>query len=54
VASYSHGEHYTGVYLLDGGTLLAISPTSPRLVFFSPSLEPAGTADTDLHVAAVI
>ncbi|HXM54360.1 MAG TPA: hypothetical protein VOB72_03150 [Candidatus Dormibacteraeota bacterium] len=54
VASYSHGEHYTGIYQLAGGTLLAISPTSPRLVFFSPSLEPTGTADTDLHVAAVV
>lgn len=53
-ASYSHGEHYTGLYQLQGGTLLAVSATSPRLAFFTPSLEPAGTADTDLHVAAVV
>lgn len=53
-SSYSHGEHYTGVYQLEGGALLAISPISPRLVFFDPSLEPTGTANTDLHVAAVV
>jgi hypothetical protein len=53
VASYSHGENYTGLYQLASGTLLATSAYSPRLSFFSPSLTPAGTGDTDLHVAAV-
>jgi hypothetical protein len=52
-ASYSHGENYTGVYQLASGTLLATSTRSPRLSFFSPSLTPAGTGDTDLYVTAV-
>ena len=52
-ASYSHGEHYTGVYRLPSGVVLAVSPTRPQLVFFTPSLMPIGTADTDVRVAAV-
>lgn len=52
-ASYSHGEHYTGVYQLASSVLLAVSPTRPQLVFFTPSLMPIGTADTDVRVAAV-
>ena len=53
VASYSRGENYTGLYQLASGTLLAVGANSPRLGFFTPSLSPAGTGDTDLHVAAV-
>lgn len=53
-AAYSHGEHYAGIYQLDGGTLLAVNAASPRLAFFDSSLEPVGTADTDLHVSAVV
>jgi hypothetical protein len=33
--------------------VLAVSPTRPQLVFFTPSLMPIGTADTDVRVAAV-
>jgi hypothetical protein len=52
-ASYSHGENYTGLYQLASGTLLATSIRNPRLSFFSPSLTPGGTGDTDLYVTAV-
>jgi hypothetical protein len=53
VASYSRGENYAGVYQLASGTLLAINPNRPRLSFFSPSLTPLGTGETDLAVIAV-
>lgn len=53
VASYSRGVDYSGLYQLASGTLLAIGTNSPRLGFFTPSLSPAGTGDTDLNVTAV-
>lgn len=53
VAAYSDGSHYTGLYQLGDGTILATSGTSPRLDFFTPSLAAAGSAASDLHVVAV-
>lgn len=53
VASYSHGEHYTGVYQLPGGAVLAVAAANPRLAWFTPSLGPLGTADTPLQVVTV-
>jgi hypothetical protein len=53
VASYSHGEQYVAVYQLASGTVLAISVASPQLSFFSESLAPIGTADSELQVAGV-
>ncbi len=53
VASYAHGEQYTGIYQLASAAVLAISSASPRLTFLTPSLEPFSTADTELQVAAV-
>jgi hypothetical protein len=52
-ASYSQGHHYSGLYQMPSGTLLAVGPANPRLAFFSPTLSPLGTADTNLHVSAV-
>jgi hypothetical protein len=52
-ASYSQGHHYSGLYQMPSGTLLAVGPANPRLAFFSPALRPLGTADTNLHVSAV-
>jgi hypothetical protein len=52
-ASYSHGEHYIGIYQLSSGTVLAISGNNPRLTFFSPALEPVAAASTELNVTAV-
>jgi hypothetical protein len=51
--AYSEGHQYAGLYQLPSGTLLAVRPESPRLAFFSPSLNPLATADTDLYVSAV-
>jgi hypothetical protein len=51
-ASYSHNAHYNALYLLPSGDLLAMSPANPRLAFFSPDLEPLGTASTTLQIAA--
>ena len=53
VGSYSEGRQYAGLYQLPSGTLLAVRPGNPRLVFFSPGLRPLGTADTNLYVSAV-
>src|SRR5208282_5448238 len=53
VGSYSEGRHYTGLYQLPSGTLLAVRPENPRLAFFSAGLSPIGTADTNLYVSAV-
>ncbi len=53
VGSYSEGRHYAGLYQLPSGTLLAVGPENPRLVFFSSGLRPLGTADTNLYVSAV-
>jgi hypothetical protein len=53
-ASRAAGTHYTGLYQLSGGLLLALKPTAPKLVFFTPDLEPYGTANTDLYVSAVV
>jgi hypothetical protein len=50
--SYSKGTTYSGLYLLPSDNLLAISASNPRLTYFSPALEPIGTADTSLQVAA--
>jgi hypothetical protein len=52
-ASYTEGQHYSGLYQLASGTLLATAAANPRLAFFSPALSPLGTADTNLHVSAV-
>ena len=51
-ASYSHSAHYNALYLLPSGDLLAMSAANPRLAFFSPDLEPLGTASTTLQIAA--
>jgi hypothetical protein len=53
VGSYSEGRQYAGLYQLPSGTLLAVRPENPRLVFFSSGLRPLGTADTNLYVSAV-
>lgn len=53
IASYTEGQHYSGLYQLPSGTLLATGPANPRLAFFSPALSLLGTADTNLHVSAV-
>jgi hypothetical protein len=52
-AAFSEGRQYAGLYQLPSGTLLAVRPESPRLAFFSPSLTPLATADTNLYVSAV-
>jgi hypothetical protein len=52
-ASYSQGRQYAGLYQMPSGTLLAVGATNPRLAFFSSTLSPLGTADTNLHVSAV-
>jgi hypothetical protein len=52
-ASYSEGHQYSGLYQMPSGTLLATGPKNPRLAFFSATLSPLGTADTNLHVSAV-
>jgi hypothetical protein len=51
--TYSHGEHYSGLYQLSDGTLLATSTANPRLTYFTRALEPAGSVDTILNVTAV-
>ncbi len=53
VGSYSEGRQYAGLYQLPSGTLLAVRPENPRLVFFSSGLSLLGTADTNLYVSAV-
>jgi hypothetical protein len=53
IASYAHGVHYTGVYQLASGTLLATGARSPRLSFFSPDLNLLGTADAGISIAEV-
>ena len=57
-ACYGDSESYAGVFQLGSGTLLAVKPvTAPspqtRLSFFTPSLEPVGSASTSVLVAAV-
>jgi hypothetical protein len=52
-ASYTQGHRYSGLYQMPSGTLLAVGPENPRLAFFSSTLSPLGTADTNLHVSAV-
>ncbi|HEX4061951.1 MAG TPA: hypothetical protein VHY58_13130 [Streptosporangiaceae bacterium] len=52
-ASYSQGQQYAGLYQTPSGTLLAVAAKNPRLAFFSSTLSPLGTADTNLHVSAV-
>jgi hypothetical protein len=57
-ACYADSESYAGVFQLGSGTLLAVKPTtapSPqtKLSFFTPSLEPVGSASTSVLVAAV-
>jgi hypothetical protein len=53
VGSYSHGEHYTGLYRVGGDTLAATGAVNPRLTFFSPALEQLSSLDTELNVTAV-
>jgi hypothetical protein len=53
IASYSHGSHYSGVYQLSSGSLLAVSVENPRLTYFSPTLSPLGTTDTSLLISDV-
>ena len=57
-ACYSNSESYAGVFQLGSGTLLAVQPVAgptpqTRLSFFTPALEPVGSADTGVLVAAV-
>jgi hypothetical protein len=52
-ASYSHGQHYSGLYQLASGALLATGTASPRVSFFSPSLRLLGSMQTTLFVADV-
>jgi len=52
-ASYSQGQQFAGLYQMPSGTLLAVAARNPRLAFFSSTLSPLGTADTNLHVSAV-
>jgi len=53
-ASYSSGStSYTGLSLLPSGNLLAVTGNNPRLAYFSPTLEPLGTANSTLQIAAV-
>jgi hypothetical protein len=51
--SVGNGTSYTGLYLLPSGNVLATAGNNPRLAYFSPSLEPLGTASTSLQIAAV-
>jgi hypothetical protein len=51
--SFSEGTTYNGLYLLPSGNLMAVAPASRELAYFSPALEPLGTATTSLAVAAV-
>jgi hypothetical protein len=53
VATYSHGSHYSGVYQLPSGTILAVSAANPRLSYFSPELTLLGTTETALQISAV-
>jgi hypothetical protein len=53
VAAYSHGSHYSGVYQLPSGTILAVSAANPRLSYFSPELSLLGTTETALQISAV-
>lgn len=53
-ASYTQGgRQFAGLSVLPDGNVLAVSPAHPRLAFFSPTLSPLGTADTNLQIAAV-
>jgi hypothetical protein len=55
VAAHSDGAHYSGVYQLPSGTLLAVTgtDTGSELRFFSPSLTGLGASGTDMFVAEV-
>jgi hypothetical protein len=55
VAAYGDGVHYSGVYQLPSGTLLAVSGTDSgsQPGFFSPSLARLGASSTDMYVAEV-
>lgn len=55
VATYSDGAHYSGVYQLPSGTLLAVNgnDSGSQLGFFSPSLSRLGASSTDMYVAEV-
>lgn len=53
-AAYVEGtRQYAGLSVLPNGNVLAVSPAHPRLTFFSPTLSPLGTVDTNLQIAAV-
>jgi hypothetical protein len=52
-SSTQAGTHYTGLYELPSGALLAAKDDTPRLSFFDRSLNAIGSADTNLHVVEV-
>jgi hypothetical protein len=53
-ASYTQGgQQFAGLSVLPNGNVLAVGQAHPRLAFFSPTLGPIGTADTNLQIAAV-
>jgi hypothetical protein len=51
--AYGDGRQYSGIYMLPSGTLLGICPDNPRLAYFSPELDPIGTADAGMYISAV-
>ncbi len=55
VAAYGAGAHYSGVYQLPSGALMAVVGTESgsQLGFFSPSLAQLGASSTDMYVAEV-
>jgi hypothetical protein len=55
IATTSDGSHYSGVYQLPSGTLLAVNgnDSGSQLGFFSPSLARLGASSTDMYVAEV-
>jgi hypothetical protein len=53
VTSTAAGTHYTGLYELPSGALLAAKDDPPRLSFFDRSLNALGVAETNLHVVEV-
>ena len=55
VAAHTDGAHYSGVYQLPSGTLLAVTgtDTGSELRFFSPTLTGLGASGTDMFVAEV-
>jgi hypothetical protein len=52
--TYASGQHFSGLQVLSDGTLLAVSPESPRLAAFNEGLEPVANGDVDLDVLAIV